>query len=463
MATVAEWLGQRGLRTETITAAGLMERTGQSGPELIIPCTGYQKIRPIGEKTFRAEPSGVEHDLFQSELLYDDGLQADPVVITEGELDAISCIQAGYSRAISVPDGWTEHVSEDSAKLRPILKHADKIRSAPKIIAAVDNDNVGKSLLHWLRAEFNTNLVAVPTWPDGCKDANDVLRLHGDIGLKRCLDNAVVMDPQGGLVTGFSDLPPQPQQACWKTGVEKIDNLIAFRSREISVLTGRPGAGKTTFSTWLMERVVQNHGIRVCISSFETDAEEIRDHLVMMRSGSPEPAMHMAGHIDGLDRDYRIMRPRQEDDGTHGIMWLTDMIRTVAQRDGCRIVVIDPWNELDLQPERNETMTQFLNWALAHLYRLARSLDIHICVVAHPKKMRDDKAVVAGYDISDSAAWFNKPAGGYTISQEDDEDSGAPMVRVTTWKVRSRRGTGTQPGYTLMSFDPHTQVYRTPY
>ena len=62
------------------------------------------KFRGVERKEWRST-QGVSRGLFNEDVLKSgDG----PIVITEGEIDALSVMQAGYMRAVSLPDGWTE-------------------------------------------------------------------------------------------------------------------------------------------------------------------------------------------------------------------------------------------------------------------------------------------------------------------------------------------------------------------
>ena len=82
------------------------------------------KFRGIRQKDWRSS-QGVTRALFNEDCLRDgDG----PIVITEGEMDALSVIQAGYTRAVSLPDGWTE----EGGKRQVLIDAEAAFRSAPR-------------------------------------------------------------------------------------------------------------------------------------------------------------------------------------------------------------------------------------------------------------------------------------------------------------------------------------------
>lgn len=77
-------------------------------------------------------------------LYNEDALRGDidqPVVIVEGEIDCLSCIQSGFPLTVSLPDGWTE----EGNKTGPILEFEEQLRKAPYLIVAGDNDKAGKA------------------------------------------------------------------------------------------------------------------------------------------------------------------------------------------------------------------------------------------------------------------------------------------------------------------------------
>ena len=146
----------------------------------------------------------------------------------------------------------------------------------------------------------------------------------------------------------------------------------------------------------------------------------------------------------------------------HNLGWLKEMIYTLAVRDNCKLIIVDPWNELEHLPEPGESMTAYINFALQQIRVWAEQYDTHICLVAHPRKMSTEGKPKSptGYDIADSAAFFNKPSLGFAVHMEDDKESGESFVRVTTWKVRDSQLYGIEKGDTRLTFDKHLMAYR---
>jgi twinkle protein len=461
MTDVWEWLTQvRKLDDVLLRDMGVRERVHpQIGPvaEFAYHRNGKPyagKFRAVDRKDWRST-QGVSRGLYNEDALTSgDG----PIVITEGEIDALSVMQAGYLRAVSLPDGWTE----DGGKREALVAAERDLRASPYVIVAGDNDATGAGLPKTVANILRGHDVRFVAWPDGCKDANDVLVKFGEGELARCLLEAKRIDPPGGYITGISDLPPMPDRRVLRIGAKPFDFVLGFEVGAMSVGTGTPGSGKSTFTTFAAYQIAMNESIKVGFLSFETHPHRTRDHLTRLHVGKAWNDLD-AGEASSvaafLDRHFRLVH-RTFDEGDHHIWWLESMVYTLAVRDGCKMIIIDPWNELEHMPEKGENMTSYINFALQSVRRWAEQFDTHICVVAHPRKMSTEGKPKSptGYDIADSAAFFNKPALGFSVHQEQDED-GDDFVRVTTWKVRDVQLYGFEKGDIRLRFYPDPMTY----
>jgi twinkle protein len=246
-------------------------------------------------------------------------------------------------------------------------------------------------------------------------------------------------------------------------GLKPYDYVLAFEVGAMSVGTGTPGAGKSTLTTFAAYHIAKHENIRVGLLSFETHPHRTRDHLCRLECGKPWAPLSPAQQAEvgaTLDRHFRIVH-RTFEEGAHHLQWAKDMIYTLAVRDNCKLIVLDPWNELEHLPMPGENMTSYINFALQQIRQWAEQYDTHISVIAHPRKMQTDgkPRSPTGYDIADSAAFFNKPSLGFSVHQEEDED-GMKYSSVTTWKVRDRQLYGIEPGRINLAFDADKMTYR---
>jgi twinkle protein len=409
------------------------------------------KFRAVSDKQWRSS-QGVQRGLYNEDTLrHGDG----PIVITEGEMDALSVMQAGYTRAVSLPDGWTS----DGGKRDVLVEAESLLRQSPFVIVAGDNDDAGASLPRTVANILAGHHVKFVVWPDGCKDANDVLVKFGEGELSRCLTEAKTMDPEGGFITGISDLPPLPDRRVLRLGIKPFDYILAFEVGAMSVGTGVPGHGKSTFTTFAAFNIAMNENIKVGFLSFETHPHRTRDHLCRLLVQKPWSDLPQGQKDDvakRLDKNFRIVH-RTFEDRSHSLGWLRDMIYTLAVRDNCKLIIVDPWNELEHLPEPGESMTNYINFALQQIRQWAEKFDTHICLIAHPKKM-DQGRSPTGYDVADSAAFSNKPALGFTVWQTELSD-GLPVVQIITWKVRDTQLYGIEKGNKMAEFLADSMSY----
>ena len=203
----------------------------------------------------------------------------------------------------------------------------------------------------------------------------------------------------------------------------------------------------------------KHENVRIGLIGFETHAFRIRDQLCRSRFRKPwKETSEGEREVLLRDLDGRWRLVHTSSDAQHHLGWLESMVKTLAVRDRCRVIIIDPWNELEHLPEKGESMTQYINFAIKTIRGWAKALEVHITIVAHPAKMRTDqgKRPPTGYDIADSAAFFNKPGLGITV-HEGDEDF---QVQIFNWKTRDRLLYGTSPGRITVQYAAVHGVYR---
>ena len=471
--TAAEWLAEvRGIDLEMASRYGVRAGKNRDGAEAV--AFGYRttpdgeaqwhKVRTVGDKAWRSHPPGVPHNLYNFPALLDASLHEKPVIITEGEIDCLSVIQSGFPRTVSLPDGWSGE--NGGAKAKPILDALPLLRRSPCVIIAGDMDAVGQSFVRAAANMLEGHVVKWAEWPDGCKDANDTLCRHGEAVVRQCIEASRQIDPPGGVICGFSDAPPPPEGHIYTTGDEVADKVFCVHTGFPAVVTGTPSAGKSTWLTWALARMQENHGIRIGVCLMETPWPILRDHLARMATGGRE-WWQLTGHERSaigqtLDANWRLLLREESDDVPKGMAWVRDMLHTAAVRDGCRVVAFDPWNEIEHRLEQGESVTDYTNAALASVRKWSERYGVASVIVAHPTKMQIDPGSKPrpplGYDIAGSSAWFNKAAIGLTVHRSEDEHG--EHTELINWKSKFEQLYSCRKGRVRMEFDRQTMVFR---
>ena len=98
-------------------------------------------------------------------------------------------------------------------------------------------------------------------------------------------------------------------------------------------------------------------------------------------------------------------------------------------RNGVKMIVLDPWNELEHKRNRDETETDYIGRAIRAIKRFAKQYDVAFWIVAHPTKPHEGHKKIPGlYDISGSANWANKPDYGLTYHRPKFDENRALIV-----------------------------------
>ena len=211
-------------------------------------------------------------------MVRDETLAGQPWVITEGELDALAGLQAGFLRTASVPNGADSNL-DFLAEMWPF------IGKIPQIILAVDGDQGGKKLAAELARRLGAARCHWVEYPKDCKDLNDVLRLQGASGVRAVLEAARPY-PVKGLFR-LSDYPNVPVPVTYETGWINLNQHLKVWFPEFIVIVGIPGHGKSLWVLRLLGNLARQFGHRIAIASPEMRiVPHVRNILREHHSGS---------------------------------------------------------------------------------------------------------------------------------------------------------------------------------
>lgn len=470
------FLEARKLDVELADRLGLFSESGRDGGEILVFPFRREGVvvnhkRRVLPKEKMWQDTGATKCAWNEDVLRDDGLVGAPVIITEGEFDTMAAIQAGFLRTISVPDGAppprTEKSGEelrDAAKyswLDPILPLLT-LERAPVIILATDDDPNGaqlrEDLSHWLLRHRCKHLIyPLAKDPDArgrarLKDLNEVLEDYGVAGVRKTIENAKFIKAPGKF--RLSEILEPPIVPVWDIGHEfqLLSENMKFRPGDVSIGTGIPSYGKTTVVTAIWGALVARYNLRVAIGSFEQNVKpDFRRNLRTWRMGAPEHTLSQA-QIEAadawIDEHFVFIIPSEEEDAT--LDWFLDTAAAAVIQDGCHAVIGDPWNELEHVRERHMSLTEYVNQSLRQVRRFARKFGVHFQILAHPTKaVKGENGAYRRptmYDISDSAAWYNKADLGFIVHRPNPVET-----QVVVEKSRYHEQIGV-PGEVFMHF-----------
>src|SRR5262249_22543816 len=152
---------------------------------------------------------------------------------------------------------------------------------------------------------------------------------------------------------------------------------------EFMVVTGIPSHGKSTWIMNLLCNLARLHGWRAANFSPEMPTVPyLRDKFRRIISGSdaadPATDRFIEDNFVFLDND-----PNDADEDDITLEWIIEKARDAVLRDGIRVLVIDPWNEIEHARKRDESGHEYIGRAIRMLKRFGRQYEVAVIVLAH--------------------------------------------------------------------------------
>lgn len=451
-AEIERFLERRGLDVELMARLGVGASHKHSGDWLAIPyrqnfVTVNHKYRRLSEKQWMQD-QGAPRIFWNVDCLLDDSIEDDPLLITEGEFDAMAAIQAGFARVISCPDGAPhEQIGDADGKKYQFIENAPRLSAMKEIIICADADGPGANLLADLSLRLGRYRCKWVRYPKGCKDLNDALRLYGVNGVRKTIQRADWYSSEG--VAKLRHIPPAPEPRPHETGMIGLEKHYRLRLGDVCVVTGIPSHGKSTFINEICFRMAERHHWITAFASFEQRRQDHERNLRTLFHGKHakyQTAEEISEADQFIDRHFAFLHPSEDDDVS--LKWVLEKAAIAAVQFGARIIVIDPWNEMDHDRPADMSLTEYTGYAIKQFRKFARKHNVHMIIAAHPAKMRknDDGnyGVPTLYDISDSAHWYNKADVGVVIHRTGKTPKdGKTLIRVSKSRYHDQIG---EPG-----------------
>lgn len=410
---VREYLHGRGLTDATLDAF----RVAEDGRNIVFPFLRDDELvflkwlgidRQDGKKKIRASAES-EPCLFGWQAIPDN---ARSVTITEGEIDAMSASQCGFP-ALSVPFGGGA-----GEKQRWIEYEYDRLQRFDVIYLAMDNDEAGAEGAQEIIKRLGRERCMIVRLPS--KDWNDCLLASiPDDDLAACYANAESLDPDklvgvDAYAPGLHHLLDNPLETGglglpW----DKAEHLIRLRGSETTIWTGWNGHGKSQLLGYIAVSSLIKERVPFCIASMEMKPTISLLRMVRQAAGIGTPSHAYADAIlDAMRGNLWIY----DQLGNADIMEMLSAFKYAAKRYGVKHFIVDSLAKLGIGEEDYDGQKQAIN----ALTNFAQEMDVHVHLVAHPRKGADEDRppnkmdVRGGASLTDMAdnvitVWRNKP------------------------------------------------------
>jgi twinkle protein len=385
-----EFLKKRGITEKTIKQNVFDIMSTKNNEISFIYRKGFDihfiKCRNLNDKKFNAKKI-KELTLWKLDFCDEEK----PLIICEGELDALSFEEQGIENVVSVPAGVSS--------LGWLETDYDTLEKYKEIIIAFDNDKAGEEgtqkLAKRLPADVSIKILDYGMF----KDANEV-HLAGE-ELKILIENAIETDDE--MFVKMKELDISEPVKRFSTGSLYLNRAIGgIRTGEVNIWTGIPGCGKSSILNQIMLNVLEQ-GNKGLVYSPELPDKQYKRwtccQLLKDAKGSfnkyydkilKQDVFYVKKEIADkmsawLDKQLRYITGEKS---------LTDkeLLRIIVKeikRNDVKFIVIDNLMKVIFENLINlyEQQKDFLN----ELSKISKKYNVSINLVAHPKKHNKDE------------------------------------------------------------------------
>jgi twinkle protein len=380
-------------------------------------------------------------------------------VIVEGEMDALSFVEAGIENVISVPNGATL----TNNNLDYLDSCIDYFEDKKKIIIAVDNDEAGKALQTELIRRLGAEICWIAGF-DGVKDANDYILANGPAALKNVITNAkpcplenVVM--LRDIENEIEDFVHNGFKPGFQIGLDNFDSIFSTYTGQFITVTGIPSSGKSDFVDQMIVGYNAKYGWKTAFASPENHPIYLHSHKLIRKVWEDMPSKEDIGtekwknvtdHIN--DNFFFIDMDRYS---------LESVLRKGAElvkRKGIKCLVIDPFNKVKLLEAQSMSIPDYTMEYLTKIEMFAKKYNVLVIVVAHPTKMYKNQngeiEEPTMYNIKGGGEWYDASYHGLLVHRNYTE--GTVKVKVLKCKFQNL---GTNGAECHFKWDPRSGCF----
>lgn len=406
---VMAYLRSRGLTAVTLTAFQIAEQPGaikfprlaNNPGTLVFPylrdgellnCKYLALARPDGKKQTLQE-GGAEPCLFGWPTIPD---EARSVVLTEGEIDAMTLYQQGIP-ALSVPMGGGGGNKQDW-----IESDYDHLQRFDVIYLGLDMDAPGQDAVKEIVRRLGAERCRRVEWEH--KDPNDCLQ-HGwkAADFQKCVRAAKTLDPEelkpadaytGAVLHEFYPAPDEPVGVA--TPWQKVGDNLRFRHSEVTVWVGWNGHGKSLVLNHLAAASLAR-GDRWCIASMEMLPFRTLWRLVRQLTGQEKPTVeYIKTAMTWLGDKLWLFDLL----GTAKLNRMLEVFAYAARRYEIRQFVVDSLAKCGLAEDDYNGQKAVLE----RLTEFAHQYQSHVHLVCHARKGADEHTPPGKMDVKGTGA-----------------------------------------------------------
>jgi 5S rRNA maturation endonuclease (ribonuclease M5) len=373
----------RGITVESVKRFKLGLRVVNGSRWLSIPHSRKDQVMNIKFRSLPPTEKTFERVMDCPSILFNaDVVEAnlESIIVCEGELDAITLIQAGFENVVGTTNGAGSFAPDWVDQLKPVKK----------IFLAYDADEAGQNGARALakRLGYNRCRNVEMNFPNGGKDVNDLFQCGGDVfSFQVLLNEARPFDLPGVISfdTALDLLKAERAKGTESQGLmtpwARVNRLCrGFRPGDLIIVTAVPKIGKTSWCLNIARELILQ-GTPVLFYCLEMRPERLTEKFIQahfqkekLTSEDLERAsLDLAGAPIYFGHSFK--KEKSED--------VLGLIREAIQRYDLKLVIFDNLHYLTRSTTNiNEEVAQ----ATQGFKLLAEEMEIPIIVIAQPRK-----------------------------------------------------------------------------
>lgn len=338
------------------------------------------------------------------------------LVVTTGEEDAMAFAEVLKSTKDDGTEYWTPCVSVtcgDGSIIKQFKANFEYISSFSKVILAFDNDESGQRYVEEAARLLSPGKAFIAKFPQGVKDACDLLKAGKIAELKQVFWKAVP----------FSRVDVLHLEQLWED-FESEDNNVkipfppswshlnemmngGMEKGEITVIGALTSIGKSSIINNVVYNLIENTKFKVGAMYLEGTKREVVRDLLSLDAGIN---LRITGRdsinleelkqrfFDGLAKKNQFVYVDHQ--GSISTDEIFDKLNYLAKAEGCDVIIIDPI-QAGVNSSDNGAIIQFMDTLL----KFAKETDTCVIAVSHMKKPSEDNPhAVSEYQLMGSSS-----------------------------------------------------------
>lgn len=312
-------------------------------------------------------------------------------------------------------------------------RDAELVEQFPYILVCSPPGSVREKLISELTSRFATPVV-IPA-DDAFRGTNNVrelLELGGTIAVDRLLYATTEIPVQGLLNISDIDCTRRLNENRVLSGMRELDSAIGgFSPGGLSVWTGKRGEGKSTLLGQIMLEAI-NQGHRVCAYSGELPRRQFKLGILQQAAGYRNVDRREDERSGRVFFDVKPDAAERIDRWWDKFLFLTDIQRENAhdesnilklfeyarRRYGCDVFLVDNIMTAQLKNAATLGYWQAQSAFTGRLVAFAKGRDVHVHLVAHPRKTQGR---IEADDVGGSSDITNRADNVFKLERVKDE------------------------------------------